>query len=420
MGGAITGNLYQTLFDKLKKGDLTEAGGPSRFLRSAAGPFERGEIKSPEDLQQFAATPIQPRVKQAVAADAPEGMQPGSIAKMDPRDIVADPSRFQFKQDTGGATGTGEELKNVKKYDPELGGVLAVWRDPADGVTYVVNGHHRLELAKRAGAPDVTVRYLDAPNAAAARLKGAVINIAEGRGTAIDAAKVFRENGMTAADLDQLGVSLKGAIARDGANLSRLSPAIFDAAVQGEIPIPRASVIGELLPNPADQQAALELMKRAEERGKPLTNDAFRELISFVESAPKKAAEDNGTMSLFGDQSPQEESSAIEMATLSDYVRKRLQGEKKLFGTVAEAGKAKALEAAGNQLSGDNAQIAQGATRDLALYDKLKSSSGPVNDAIRRGAESLAKKGAPINEIRNFTYTKVRGAIMEALGIKSE
>jgi hypothetical protein len=53
MGSAITGNLYAKLFEKLQAGDLTELGKPSRVLQSAWEPFQRGEIKSPEDLRAF-------------------------------------------------------------------------------------------------------------------------------------------------------------------------------------------------------------------------------------------------------------------------------------------------------------------------------------------------------------------------------
>jgi hypothetical protein len=159
------------------------------------------------DAAPAAMPSLQPEAPAPQAATA-SPLQPGAIGEMDPADIKADPVRFQYKRDTGGAAGVGDELKGIKKYDPELGGVLSVWRDPEDGQTYVVNGHHRLDLAMRAGAPSVAVRYLGAETASQARLKGAMINIAEGRGTAIDAAKIFRDNGMSPADLGSLGISV--------------------------------------------------------------------------------------------------------------------------------------------------------------------------------------------------------------------
>lgn len=53
MGKAITSNLYAMLFKKLQAGDMTEAGAPSRVLQTAKPAFDRGEIKSPEELRDF-------------------------------------------------------------------------------------------------------------------------------------------------------------------------------------------------------------------------------------------------------------------------------------------------------------------------------------------------------------------------------
>ena len=74
------------------------------------------------------------------------------------------------------------ELHGVKNWNPESAGVISVWRDPENGKTFVVNGHHRLDLANRLGVEKVTARYIDAPDAATARMKGAITNIAEGPG----------------------------------------------------------------------------------------------------------------------------------------------------------------------------------------------------------------------------------------------
>lgn len=41
----------------------------------------------------------------------------------------------------------------------------------------------------------MNARYIDAPNAKEARARGALANIAEGRGSAIDAAKYLRDSG---------------------------------------------------------------------------------------------------------------------------------------------------------------------------------------------------------------------------------
>src|SRR5207253_2658504 len=119
----------------------------------------------------------------------------------------ADPSRFQFK--SLGTEGVSPELKGVTHWNPQLAGVMAVWHDPADGKTYVVNGHHRLELAQRLGVPNVNVQMVEARNATEARGEGAYMNIAEGRGTATDVAKFLRDFQLGPEALAQRGVSVR-------------------------------------------------------------------------------------------------------------------------------------------------------------------------------------------------------------------
>lgn len=96
-------------------------------------------------------------------------------------DLKLDPKRFQYKLNTDSAGVTG--LLKGLKWNEDLSGLVNVWRGPADGKTYVVNGHHRVQLARENGVPDIHVRYIKAADASAARATGALQNIAEGRGT---------------------------------------------------------------------------------------------------------------------------------------------------------------------------------------------------------------------------------------------
>lgn len=57
-------------------------------------------------------------------------------------DIAVDPKRFQFKLLTDAKTGVTNLLKG-RRWNEELADPIAVWTDPADGKTYVVNGHDR-------------------------------------------------------------------------------------------------------------------------------------------------------------------------------------------------------------------------------------------------------------------------------------
>jgi hypothetical protein len=190
-------------------------------------------------------------------------------------DLKVDPKRFQYKLNTD-AEGTTHLLKG-RRWNPELAGTISVWRDPADGQMYVVNGHHRFELARSQGVDRMNVMRLDATTAAAARVVGALQNIAEGRGTPVDAAKFFRDSGYTVKRLDRLGVSLGEATARNGLALAKLSDRLFDDVVSGKMRPGRGIAIGEATESPAQQDALLQLIDKAEARGRKVTDETVEE-----------------------------------------------------------------------------------------------------------------------------------------------
>jgi hypothetical protein len=93
--------------------------------------------------------------------------------------IQADPNRFQSRsallQDA-----VDSDLSDVMVFNPDFAGLISVWRDLSDGRIYLVDGHRRLELARRTGTAEVMVQYLPCSTAAEAFGKGILINIAQG------------------------------------------------------------------------------------------------------------------------------------------------------------------------------------------------------------------------------------------------
>jgi hypothetical protein len=388
---------------------------------AAPEPDPRQFSMFPEMEAEAAAAPQAAAAAESAAPGAAPGAQPGGRFADDPSVVVlptgeihADPVRFQFKMDTGGKAGTGEELKGVQKWDKELAGVTSVWKDPKNGKTYIVNGHHRLELADRLKVPNLLARYIEAPTAAEARAKGALINITEGRGTPLDAAKLFRDTGLTPEKLEARGISLKGPIARQGAALSNLSPRVFADVMSGELKPERASIIGEALTKHEDQHAVMELLDRAERGKQRVTDDELRELVRRVTGAEKTVETQE---SLFGSQS-HERNHALEEARLSAYVKDRLSREKRLFGSVSKKTAADELGGAGNVLDTDkNARIATDAAQAQEVYDKLSLRAGPINDAIKEATRRTVK-GDPQTPVRHNLYETIRKEI--AAMIKGE
>ncbi len=325
----------------------------------------------------------------------PNRMAPGqSVVRTS--EIDAEPETFQFKQGVNEAgEQAGNSLDGVDMWDPNSEGVIQVWRSPVDGRMKVVNGHNRLALAKRLGIPSLRVEELVATTPEAARAKGAIANISAGSGTPFDAAKFLRETGITdEAGLARAGIPLDSGMGRQGLALSRLPDDLFQQAVNEQIPLRKAVMIGESGLDPAQMRAAWKMT--LQQPG--MTEGVLREVLAFNASRPASAApaETAGQGDLLAgtewDMSANPE--MLARMELAAEVRKMLASDRKLFGTVGrQAGR---LEGAGNTIDRAGArEISQQANRGLAAFDQLKYVSGPVNDLLNRGVEEVLTGAKP-------------------------
>lgn len=327
-----------------------------------------------------------------------------TVRDLDVSKIDFDPKRFQYKLAHAEGTGSVGPLAGVKKWDPELGGVVQVWRDPADGKTYVVNGHNRLDLAKRMNAGKISVRYVQANSASEARAKGAITNIAEGRGTAIDAAKFFRDEKMTRADLEGRGVPMREKIATDGTALAALEPTAFRRVVDGDLPVERAAIVGGAGLTEPQQRAVFAL---ADKRRGEINNKVLRELVTEVKQSSSSAKGGGG---LFGDD-PVEESNALHRAALKSHVKERLGREKRVFGTVAKSNNATALARANNVIDADaSGKVSREAAENLATFDLLASRKSATSALIAEGERRLAAGESP-KAVYESIYKRVPEAV---------
>jgi hypothetical protein len=174
------------------------------------------------------------------------------VREMPVSEIATDPKRLQSKA-AGQATETGVtgSLEGVDVYNPLMGKPISVWQDPTDGKMYVVNGHNQLDLAKRSGIDNVLTWQIEAATAEEARAIGALENMGQGSGTAIDAAKVIREMGYSPEEIKARGIDLQGQVTRDAIALSRLPQATFNKVVAGKLDLDKAIALGSKEPTPA-------------------------------------------------------------------------------------------------------------------------------------------------------------------------
>ena len=341
--------------------------------------------------------------------------EPGTVRNMKAGEIAFDPGRFQYKLNATEGTGEVGSLSGVRRWDPNLSGVMSVWKDPADGKTYVVNGHNRLSLARRLGAEEVTVRFLDAKNATEARAIGALQNIAEGAGTPMDAAKFFRDSGIkTQADVEAKGLPLGSGQAEKGLKLSKLPGEVFNAVVRGDLSVNRGAIIGG---SGLDEAKQREVFKEIRSR-KGIADQTLQELVEHAAASVQRT---QTTMNLFGE-SEEAKDNLITRARLSAAVKAKIAREKRLFSTVSKAKAASSLaEKGGNVINQQqSAKVASEAREALDVFQRLKSSSGPISASLNRAADRV-EAGESEAKVRQELERDVFAAVeqeLQSLGLR--
>lgn len=371
----------------------TAAAPPGAELDMFGNPIAPPPISGAVDAQTMAPADLQ-------AAE-----QAGLIINNFPvRDLGAKPTVLQYKRAPGEDGQTGS-LKGVKVYDPLLGGVLTAWRDPADGQALVVNGHNRLERAKELGVQTHPVRFIQANTAKEARAIGAMMNIAEGRGTVFDAADFFRESGITNMDeLQARGLPLAESKVSDGFYLSRLHRALYERVEQKQLTISAGAGIGRILPDKNDQLALLKLL----DQKKGLATDVILELAEQA-SGIKRVNETQ--VDLFGSNEVSR-SLMVEQAQIVAAINRRLTSDRRLFAKVGKESAAEKLAQAGNVIDAEaNARQAEQAALVLDVFNRLKSSQfAPLlNQAAERKYQ-----GESLDAIVNSIFPEIVTGVSQA------
>jgi hypothetical protein len=316
-------------------------------------------------------------------------------------ELQADPIRFQFKQ---GITEEGEQIGNslagVDKWDTVAEEVLDVWTDPANGVTYVADGHNRLARAKQLRIPTMRTNELPAATATEARTLAAVANIKRGNGTVFDAAKFMRDSGITSPDqLQRLGAPMSDGHAARGLALSQLPDNIFQAAVDVRLSVGKAAALGGSGLDETQMQQAYKALS-----GKDMSDAKFNEIVQQVRNAP---VVEGDQVDLFGNTEAM--SLMGQKADLVTAIRNDLLKEKRVFGTAARG--AGRLEQGGNVINVENSRaIAADAQTVLGMFDQLKYAPGPVGDMLNEGARLIADGAKP-----KVIADRIRGEVAEAV-----
>jgi hypothetical protein len=331
-----------------------------------------------------------------------EAYGPGYIGRMPVSKIQADPSRFQYKGGlTDAKTGTTEALKDVRAWNEELAGVVSVWKDPKNGQAYVINGHHRLALAQRLGVDNLPVRFIKAGDAAEARAKGALQNIAEGRGSTLDAAKFFRDTDIDKAALERTGLSMREKQVDTALGAAKVTGPVWQEVYNERIRIEHAAAIGNADISPDQQVQTLRRIQKRAESGR-VNDTVVAELIDEAKNAPRVTRTE---ASLFGDvQKDQDLADAV-----IDYranVMDRLSKDKRVFGSAAK--NAERLQAGGNTIDRQTSEsIAKESGTNAAAFQAWKRHPEIKAVIDRTVLEAEGLKGAERKRIEDEGYEEI-------------
>ena len=295
------------------------------------------------------------------------------------------PELFQYKV-LHNSTGKTGSLKGVRIWDQNLAGLVLVWLQPSTGVTFVVNGHNRVALAKELGIETITVRFLDCKTAKDARIIGALANLSEGRGNAIDCAKFLRDSGLGIEDLKAKGIPLGERIVSDGVALSKLAPHIWDKTFRGDLDQEMAIAIGSALDDHDLQTSLLQLIERDRRK---LSKEVVKELAETIQCSE---VVETTELTLFGIEYTNQ-SLAIERSQINALVKSRLSREKRLFGSVSKSRTIETLAKAGNKIEQlASKELSEKSESALIYFDQFKLLSGELSKFISRLAKELSDK----------------------------
>lgn len=234
-------------------------------------------------------------------------------------DLIVDPARFQSK--------IQRDSTPFEKWDERQEGKIKVWEDPEDGQTYVVDGHKRLENAKRLGIKSVPIEQVDSKDAIGARNIGTKINIEEETISPIDAATVYRTSDIT--EPSQIGDS---GTAVEAFGLSQLPEKLYKRVISGNLSETKGMALG----GSGFSEEEMLLVHKALQVYKP-TDSVYADAIRLLKKLNKRSTEEIGSVIPEGFDTPTSLSEIIDndiifaplvqTAKLSVRVKKDLPGE---------------------------------------------------------------------------------------------
>lgn len=319
----------------------------------------------------------------------------------DLEEIGVDADLMQFKAG-GDEQGVTERLRGVTQWEVERAGVSLVY-EFEDGSRIIADGHQRLGLARRLASegqeielPALILREVDGITPAEARARAAFKNIAEGTGSAQDAAKVLRDMGATPEDM---GLPPRSALVRDAEGLTRLDDETFGMVINDVLSEQFGAIIGRLVEDPRMQPEIARLLVK-------LRTANAAEADSVVRQALEAGATRETQSSLFGDEELVQ-SLFLEKARVLDRGMKMIRRNIDTFRTLSERGGD--IQTEGNILN--EASNARRLELERMLKDYLQAQAhrkGVIGDALNEAARKAKETGQYAGPAREFVQAVTR------------
>ena len=402
------------------------ANSDSKLLKDLADAAENMENDNPFQNSQFAPAQAEhiKRVSEADVAinnnrapnivDEPTvPVDPGTIAtstdnlngvmfSVPAKDVLIDAKRFQFKEG-GDEYGVTERLQDITEWDQVKAGTVVFWED-LGGKIFIADGHQRAGLARRIMDQDpkqnidligYKLREVDDISAEKARVIAAVANIAQGTGTAIDAAKILRVEPGRLAELPP-----RSNLVRQAKDLVELSDEAFGAIINGVIPSNYGAIVGRLIKDPGQQQAAIQVLAKSD------PSNAFQ-AEAIVRQVKETDVIEEVQTGLFGDELVSE-SLYLERAKVLDRTYKMLRADKASFENLSR--NAERIEAAGNKLvTSQNKRRADQNAQAITLLQALATRKGTLSDELTEAARTARDTNNYAAAARSFSDSVRRG-----------
>ena len=330
------------------------------------------------------------------------------VKEFNPNDLLVDAKTYQYKEG-GDEKGVTLALKGTKEWNPASSGIIIV-HHRLDGKYYVADGHQRTGLARRLleSNPDKNIKILarvfeekDGWTPENVRREASIANIAQGSGTAIDAAKIIR-TGVNSDILNTLPPNSK--LVQQSIGLSKLGDDAFGMVINGKNLEEYGSLVGKNFDNPQEQLSALKFLNDYKPK---LTNEnEIMTAINTMKADGFGEKIDNGQTSFdFADAS--QIPLTMNKIRLINSVISNLLSDKNVFKNAVK--NSSRLKEEGNQLLDKNNEAkANEANQMIEFVRKQANLTGEISNIFKEQSKVITTNGKSISMATKDVIEKLK------------